>query len=185
MVDSAEDTVKDKHKDLKNSILSCIESLDTSKIRPWDDLETKQILSNDINAVYEHNKIFTQILNSYSKNLDSSSEQKKFFKKVFFCLCCCILGITFLMIVAVISIVTYMIFRYQHLSFDINGIYSILGVLTGTFLTTFIVLPYIISKYLFNIREEDNLMTIVNLIKEHDIKIRGNIRNMLKQKNDI
>ena len=165
---------------IKANILNYVSNLDESHVKSWNDTEIRQILQGDILAVAQHNESFTKILEAYSKNLNASSEQKILFKKVFFGLCCGILLLTFLMIVAVIFIVIYMIFRYQHLDFNINGIHTILGVLAGAFLTTFIVLPYVISQYLFNTKEESNMMQIVNLIKEHDLQLRTMIQMMGK-----
>lgn len=147
-----------------------------SKSKKWSD-RVRSYHEENIEAVNSHNKHFSRILELYCENLNNSFIQKRFFKTIFFIICCSVLVAMGVTAIVVIGTVVYMTFKYQNLKFDINGIYTILGGTLGAFLTSFIVLPYVISRYLFNTYEENNLMQIVRLIKEHDIKIRESIES--------
>ena len=38
------------------------------------------------------------------------------------------------------------------------------------------ILPKVITRYLFNKKEEENMMNVINKIQEYDTKIRQNIK---------
>lgn len=164
---------KDKQ---KNIFLSIWSKMKSKGHNAWDE-GSQRLWTNDIDAVIEHNRSYSFILKSYSKNLKASSELKLKLKKEFFNQCCLILGVIVLVLVLVIIWTTFRILSYPEIKFDTNGITTVLATLAGTFLTSFIVLPYVISKYLFDTEEEKHLMNVLKIIKAYDLYVRKHLNN--------
>lgn len=69
-----------------------------------------------------------------------------------------------------------MTFCYQHLIFQINNIISIISAISIAFVSSFMIIPKIITNYLFNLNEEKNMMEIIQNIQKHDLNIRQDIK---------
>lgn len=161
----------------KNKVLSILHTIKTKNENNFWDEGNQRLWSDDINAVIEHNKSYSNILKSYSESLKISSELKIQFKKDFFYQCCLILGLVVLVLVGVVVWTIFRILTYPEIQFNTYGITTVLATLAGTFLTSFIVLPYVISKYLFNTEEEKHLMKVLKIIKAYDLHVRKHIKN--------
>lgn len=164
----------------KNMVLRIWEKMKSGTHSAWDE-GNQRLWTNDIEAVIEHNRSYSYILKSYSRNLKASSELKLRFKKEFFEQCCLILGVIVLVLVGVVIWTAFRILSYPEIQFDTHGIATVLATLAGTFLTSFIVLPYVISKYLFNTEEEKHLMKVLKIIKAYDLHVRKHIKNGKEQ----
>ena len=70
----------------------------------------------------------------------------------------------------------FFIFANPDVSFDIASIVSLIGAMATAFISSFMILPKVITRYLFNKKEEENMMNVINKIQEYDTKIRQNIK---------
>lgn len=80
-------------------------------------------------------------------------------------------------LIAVLFAITYMTFAYSHLSFQVSNIVTIVTAIGTAFISSFIIIPKIITKYLFNPEEEKHMRKIVQNIQKYDLKIRKYIRD--------
>ena len=127
------------------------------------------LVESDTDSMKIHNQCFSQLLKAYVKNADKNLTTKLSLKITFFYICIVIL------ILITFSTVLISIFALFN-DFEKSTLFSILLTNSISFLTSFIVLPKIIAKYLFNTEEEKNMSDIIKSIQEYD----KNIRNGLK-----
>ena len=133
-------------------------------------------VSNDEISMRSHNDCYTKILEAYSFTLKKNIEDKYTYKKRFFYCCIAILLlIAFTLIGCLISNLV-MIFMYPHIQFDIKSIIALMATLATAFISSFMIIPKIITQYLFNLNEEKNMMDIIKNIQTHDLKIRDDIK---------
>ena len=74
-------------------------------------------------------------------------------------------------------------FKYQHLTFQINNIVAVVTAIGTAFVSSFFIIPKIITKYLFNRKEEENMMNIIQNIQKHDLTIRQDIKDFRQNSN--
>ncbi len=128
----------------------------------------------DSAAMIDHSDEYTKLLKSYVKNVETTLADKRIHKWVFFVFSIIVLSaITVALGTVVYHIYTNSINNVDFIV-DIN-IISLLTTVLISFLTTFIVIPNIITNYLFNIEEEKNMSTVIKNIQEYD----GNIRSKM------
>lgn len=135
-----------------------------------------EYINNDKRSMSEHNKCYTTILKAYSETLKDNILEKNKLKKCFFWICSAILVGIALAFVSCLCISLYYIFAYPGISFDIASIVSVMGAMATAFISSFMILPKVITRYLFNKKEEENMMNVINKIQEYDTKIRQNIK---------
>lgn len=162
-----------------DKIIDEIEFIDTmnslslsNKNKKFDD----EYITNDKRSMNEHNECYTRILETYSYTLEANILEKNKLKKRFFHICSYILiGIALAFVVCLI-ICLYNIFKYPEESFDIASIVSVMGAMATAFISSFMILPKVITRYLFNKKEEENMMNVINKIQKYDTRIRQNIK---------
>lgn len=71
-------------------------------------------------------------------------------QQYFFYLCVGVMGSICIALIAVLGTITYMTFKYQHLTFQINNIVAVVAAIGTAFVSSFFIIPKIITKYLFN-----------------------------------
>lgn len=169
---------------VKELISKILDKYDTSEEMKSSDVyfkdENKKFVGNDIVSMESHNESYTNILKAYSDSLKANLKFKNCCKNLFFYLCIAVMGIICIALVSILFIITYMTFKYQHLSFQISNIIAIVTAIGGAFISSFIIIPKIITEYLFNLKEEENMMNIIQNIQKHDLEIRKDIKDRLK-----
>ncbi len=73
-------------------------------------------------------------------------------------------------------VIIQMTYQYQHLTFAIQNVISIVSAISVAFIASFMIIPKIITNYLFNLNEEKNMMEIIQNIQKHDLAIRKDIK---------
>lgn len=162
-----------------DKIIDEIEFIDTmnslslsNKNKKFDD----EYITNDKRSMNEHNECYTRILETYSKTLEGNILEKNKLKKYFFYICSGILISIALAFVVCLGLSLFFIFANPDVSFDIASIVSLIGAMATAFISSFMILPKVITRYLFNKKEEENMMNVINKIQEYDTKIRQNIK---------
>lgn len=135
-----------------------------------------EYITNDKRSMNEHNECYTRILETYSKTLEGNILEKNKLKKYFFYICSGILISIALAFVVCLGLSLFFIFANPDVSFDIASIVSLIGAMATAFISSFMILPKVITRYLFNKKEEENMMNVINKIQEYDTKIRQNIK---------
>ena len=112
------------------------------------------------NTVRNDSKKYSGILSSYENHIAKTLKFKRTYKHFVFWVSLSILTITF---VAFIGILLFAKNAFNDLNFTVSSLISLV--------TVFIVIPQIISNYLFNKDEEKYMCEIVKNIQKHDLSI--------------
>ncbi len=132
------------------------------------------VYGSDISNLSEHNEQYTALLRAYVKDFEKNSKNKREKKEDIYKIA------KVLLIGVPVFAFAYMFMALYFLAY--NKI-SVLDTLPGLFtaltslLGTFMVVPQMITKYLFNKKEEENLAKIIGQIQEYDKNIRGNMKS--------
>lgn len=123
-------------------------------------------------SLLEHNKQYTALLQAYVKDFETNSVNKAKNKQHLFQISMILLvgipGFSLFLIVGTLGALMFgCITGLEALPELFAALVSLLG--------TFMVIPKIITKYLFNKKEEENLVNIINKIQEYDRDIRGRL----------
>ena len=171
----------ESYNQVKDLIKNFFDKYDTNEEMKSSDVyfkdENKKFVGNDIVSMESHNESYTNILKAYSDSLKENLKFKNTCKNWFFYLCMAVMGIICISLVVILFVITYMTFKYQHLSFQINNIVAIVTAIGVAFISSFIIIPKIITEYLFNLKEEENMMNIIQNIQKHDLEIRKDIKD--------
>ena len=135
-------------------ILSSENSIDINK--------TRELRLSDIASIKEHNNSYTELLKLYVENSKRALLEKRIAKIVFF-----LLNIVIMFLITKSFVVLINTGNINKL--ETSTIISF----TTSFLSVFIILPTIIAKYLFNVNEENNLVSIIKNMQEYDKHIRS------------
>lgn len=156
----------DENDKSKVKVLDLLRSLDTTQPENHFEDASNSFVGNDELSMRSHNESYTKILAGYSNTLEENLTAKCDYKKWFFW--CCI-GILF-------SVAMTLIGSVQHLTFAIQNVISIVSAISVAFIASFMIIPKIITNYLFNLNEEKNMMEIIQNIQKHDLAIRKDIK---------
>ena len=137
-------------------------------------------ISNDVVSMESHNESYTNILKCYSEGIDKTLSFKHTWKQRFLTFCGCVMFILTSLLTGILFAVTYMVFSYPDIKFDIESIIAIVATIGTAFVSSFIVITQIITKYIFNIKEDESMINIVKNIQKHDLAIRSDIKNYNK-----
>lgn len=166
------------HRNANNVNSSYIAQLLTN-INSYKTINSDEELLRDSDTISMklHNNQYDELLTCYVVHTKSSFKTKQLYKKIFFW---CSIGILVSIVILLIFTTIVCIFR----KFD-TSVISILVPVATSFLTVFIVIPQIITKYLFNEMEEENISKMVGNIQQMDREIRKNIfsNNLLASNN--
>ncbi len=142
----------------------------------YPDLELS-IISEDIQSMINHNKSYDRILELYIKSVEENMSAKKRYKRRFSRCCNIILySISATLLLSLICIMI-MTFKYPHIDFNIQNIIAVISAISVAFVSSFMIIPKMITQYLFNLNEEDNVRHIIKNIQEHDLTIRKSIHH--------
>lgn len=113
----------------------------------------------DFNAKQKHEEDYTNILHAYTENLkDSLNIKSRYKKKIFWFSFCTLVGSVILVPLTILFTPKDDWFTYL----------SVLLPILTSFLTVFIVIPKIITEYLFNTDEEKYMSEIIKHIQNYD-----------------
>lgn len=128
---------------------------------------------SDVSSLFEHNEQYTALLRAYVKDFEKNSKNKRENKQELYRIA------KLLLIFVPLFVFIYMGMTLYYMAHDkIDILESLPGLFTAltSLLGTFMVVPQMITKYLFNKKEEENLAKIIGQIQEYDKKIRGDIK---------
>ena len=153
------------NKDTKSEELvkDIIEQLGSSPHFDNAEIKIDIAINTDLNsAIADHIKTYSNIINNYETEIKKSLTNRNKHRTVLFVVSILILILT--------SIATFvLVFLCLHK--DFQTAVTILVPTVIEFLTTFIVIPKIITEYLFNKDEENNFYNILSRIMQYDIEI--------------
>lgn len=132
--------------------------------RPFD----KDQQFNDDSHKARHEGSYTKILESYADGIKLTLEQKTKYKPRFFTLSYWFLLGGSLIFILLLFMCLHIFMYNKSDSALISGVTSVILSATISFLTIFIVIPKIITKYLFNSEEEKYMTEIIKSIQEYD-----------------
>ncbi len=130
------------------------------------------LYKSDTSSLSAHNDQYTELLKAYVNDFIYNSSKKRENKQKLFDVSKKLLfwiPLTTILLMFVIIIC---------LAFDkVNILEALPGLLTAltTLLGTFMIVPQMITKYLFNKKEEENLANIISKIQEYDSNIRKDL----------
>ena len=132
----------------------------------------EELHRGDTSSLLEHNQQYTALLNAYVENFKSNSASKIKNKQCVFTISMILLvGIPLfsllLISVTLVCLACGCITALESLPELLAALASLLG--------TFMAIPKIITKYLFNKDEEKHLADIINKIQDYDRDIRGRL----------
>ena len=171
-------------KQVKNIILS---SYSTQDKNSFEDITRTSFVTNDEISMRHHNEAYTKILEAYSDTLKTNLENKNQYKRKFFYCCLYTLRPLAFGFPAILTIIIGYILLYPDNHLDIKSIVTVITAMSAAFISSFMILPKIITQYLFNLDEEKNIREIIKNIQEHDKVIREDIkefRNKQKEPKD-
>lgn len=121
-------------------------------------------------AMSAHSAEYTKLLEEYIANSKKTSTQKKLFKNVFFWVAISTLCLSFLLFAGIC-----IYFSLQDFSqIEIEGLAAPISSLVSL-LSLYIIIPKIIAKYLFNVKEDKHMAKIVKSVQKYDAKVFANI----------
>ena len=127
---------------------------------------------SDTSSLSKHNKQYTAILKAYVEYYKSNSKYKSQGKKDLFKIAKNLLIFVPLSTIIIIFITLILqAFGIIGVIETLPGLFTALASLIGTFM----VVPQMITEYLFNKEEEKHLADIIGKIQEYDRNIRGGI----------
>lgn len=128
-------------------------------------------------SMSDHSKKYTELLSTYIDNAEKSNKQKRRFKEAFFWIS---FGILFS------SCVSFLLLNISVFIFGVDSskTENIVALIASwvSLLTIYIAIPKLITDYLFNKEEDDNMMNLIMSIQNHDENLYKNIKD--ENKND-
>ena len=132
----------------------------------------KALYKSDTSSLSKHNKQYTVLLRAYVEDYRCNSVIKKMHKEDLFKIAKRLL--IFIPILTIIYMfLTLFLLAYNKIDFleSLPGLFVALTSLIGTFM----VIPQMITEYLFNKSEEEHLSNIISKIQEYDRNIRDGL----------
>ena len=131
--------------------------------------KTEDMVKSDAKSLSKHNKQYDRLLKAYVKDFELNCLQKRENKQKVFKI-----GKVLLILVPIVVMIFMFCTLWCITYKKVNGLDCIPGLLTAVtaLISTFMTVPKMITKYLFNKHEEDHLTEIISKIQEYDINIR-------------
>lgn len=131
-----------------------------------------QLKNSDCKNMMGRNNDYSDMLKYYTKH----TKRVLYLKFIFRCI---FLGISICIIVASMIMFRHVLYSAVNGGIDSSKIESMVPLLSSlvSFITVFIVLPKIMTQYLFDKEEEKNMYNLVKQIQEYDQKIRDSIKD--------
>lgn len=131
----------------------------------------KDLQNDDRFRMKERNKKYSDILDIYTKNINRVLWVKLIFRIVFLIVSIGALVGTFILFCVILSWIAH----ERTIMRSAEAVISIISSMVSM-VTAFIVLPKIMTKYLFNIKEEKNIYSLVKQIQNYDHIIRDSLK---------
>lgn len=153
-----------------------------------EDLKRNFIMNFFLNehskAMSNHSRQYTKLLKGYIGNSKGNLKKKNIFKDVFFWISISTLILSFALFVAIS--IAFVVKDWCEL--NMSAVSGLITSLVGM-LSLYIIIPKIIAKYLFNIKEDKNMAKIVKSIQKYDAKVfinmnKHNSENKLKKEEE-
>lgn len=129
---------------------------------------------SDASSLSEHNEHYTALLRAYVEDFKENSKNKRKNKEDLFKIAKKLLIFvplgTFILLIATLGL---FLFDKIDIFESLPGLFTALASLLGTYM----VVPQMITKYLFNKNEEEHLAAIIGKIQEYDRDIRNISKN--------
>lgn len=136
------------------------------------DSDAKLLRSSDTSSLSAHNEQYTALLKAYVDNFKAVSKSKKTNKEQLFKIAKRLLFWTPIATFGIIICSLYCVVSGKMTAVEvIPELVTALGTVVGTFL----LIPKMITSYLFNEKEEDHLKEIIGKIQDYDRQIRGGL----------
>lgn len=148
-----------KNNSEKEKVLILVKSLDPDE-EVSDDADLKT-------AVEQRAKLYNTILSDYQTFIHDTLQAKKVYK--------CITYVVVTAILVAITVATIVLF-FMYSKFEMVEWLAVVIPLMISFLTVFIVIPQIITNYLFDKDEETHMTDLLKILKEMDYDIRNDFR---------
>lgn len=149
-------------------------SVNSKQLTSSNDLQN--LHKSDIDAVQSHTISYSSLLQNYTKHIDDTLKFKRFAKKVFFWIVTVTLVMSMVSFIGTICYIYFGIIRSdKELTDYLVTIVTSLSASLGAFISSIIVIPKIVAKYLFNRDEENNISTIVSNMQQYDKDIRDRL----------
>lgn len=131
-------------------------------------LDNTEKVSSDVQFNYDtprarHDESYTAILDAYTESVRDNLKKKSTYKSITFWISCAFLVIIFLLMV---FILIYLVCKKSF-----TGVAQWCAIVVpalASFLTVFIVIPKVITKYLFNSEEEKYMSEIIKNLQDYD-----------------
>ena len=127
---------------------------------------------SDTSNLSAHNKQYTLLLQSYIDYFKNTSKDKSKNKKILF-------NISMILLVGIpVATILIMLIILYCLATNKIDVFESLPELIATLSTlfgTFMIIPKMITKYLFNKKEDEHLANIISKIQEYDKNIRDGL----------
>lgn len=132
----------------------------------------QELHQGDTSSLLEHNQLYTLLLEAYVRDFQRNSLNKSENKQTLFAIA--------MILLIMIPMLSFLIIATTLLCMSLGRITvleSLPELVTAlvAFLGTFMVIPKMITKYLFNKNEEKHLATIISKIQSYDRDIRGGL----------
>lgn len=126
-------------------------------------------LTNNI-ALSVHSEQYTKLLKTYVSNFEKNEEEKQKNRKILFKI-----AMGLLVFIPIIMLLYQIVTLLCLIWGKIDVLDCVPGLLTAlaTFVGTYMTIPKMITKYLFNKKEEEHLATIIEKTQDYDRKLRN------------
>ena len=125
-------------------------------------------------SMQEHGDKYTELLDTYISNVKESLEMKREHKGIFFCVTISAL-IASMALFFIISIIIVIVPGGTNVDYIIAIAPSFVSLLS-----MFIIIPKTIAKYLFNIKEDNNMTKVVKSIQKYDAEVDSHYKKKKK-----
>lgn len=125
---------------------------------------------SDASSLSEHNEHYTELLRAYVEDFKENSVNKRKNKEELFQIAKKLL-VFVPILTALFLVATLLLFAYGMIDIfeSLPGVFTALATLLGTYM----VVPKMITKYLYNKKEEEHLSEIISKIQKYDMDIRN------------
>lgn len=125
--------------------------------------------NSDTSSLSEHNKQYTALLRAYVDDFEKNAQYKRENKQRLFNV-----ANILLLLIPTTTIILMFCTLYCLCTNKISALESLSGLFAAlaTMFGTFLFVPRMITKYLFNKKEEEHLADIISRIQEYDRNIR-------------
>lgn len=156
--------ITDENKKEQKQYEECVKLIDISNSMELNDEILNKKIQKEIDTNNAREEQLNEVLKSFNTDFDRRSNTNKSLKRVF------LIWTMILFSIIVIGCTIVLI-----LSLIWGGIYSIAPVISsvGTLITSFIVLPKIIARYLFPEGETKDTIDLVKTIATHGVEIQS------------